>query len=118
MMIVLQKTVMAWQLVHAITAISVDVYFLIQGLILFALGLAQRNLDVILALGKVELAFLGEPTQGAGHFVHFEFSSLAQVLKIQSLLRIIQGVPHETGPGTNDLFVHKIKTFNKTIKNI
>ena len=75
--------------------------------------LTQRYLDVVLTLGKVELTFLGEPTQGAVHFVHFELSSLAQVLQVHSLLRIIQGVPHETCPSTNVFFVdHKKNVLN------
>ena len=43
-------------------------------------GSDQRYFDVVLALGEVELAFLGEPTQSAMHLVDFKFSSLAQVL--------------------------------------
>jgi peptide/nickel transport system permease protein len=69
--------------------------------------------NVILALGKVELAFLGEPTQGTVHLVHFELRNLAQLLQRESLLRIVQGVPHEASPGTNVFYVdHKNNELN------
>ncbi len=67
--------------------------------------LAQCYDDVILALSEVEFAFLGEPTQSAVHFVHFEFRSLAEVLQSEALLCIVQGVPHETSPITNVFYV-------------
>ena len=71
--------------------------------------LSQGHLDVILSLVEVELAFLGEPTQSAVHLIHFEFRSLAQFLEAKRLVRIVEGVPHETGPGANVFSVHRIK---------
>ena len=70
-------------------------------------SLSQRHLDIVLTLGEVELAFLSEPTQGAMHFVNFELSGFAQILEAHSLLRIVQGVPHETCPVTNVFSVNK-----------
>ena len=50
--------------------------------------LSQRDLDIILALGKVELAFLGQPTQCTVHLVHFELCSFTQFLQGQRLMGV------------------------------
>ncbi len=74
--------------------------------LVLSLKLEQRHHDVVLTLGEVELTFLGEPTQSAVHLVNFQLSGLAQILGCEGLLSVIQGVPHETSPISNVLYVH------------